>query len=70
VSELSEVKQKLAVLEEKSKNISAALKRIEEKLEEAFVTKTEFAPVKSLVFGLVGIVGSSVAIALLKLLAI
>jgi predicted ATP-grasp superfamily ATP-dependent carboligase len=70
---------RVSVLEERMNNMckqnnldhSEILKKIEEidhKLDVVFVTKTEFDPVKRIVFGLVGIVLTALAGALVKLI--
>lgn len=48
-------------------NISSDIKDINQKLDEKFVTKTEFSPVKTVVYGLVGLILVAVVGALIGL---
>lgn len=52
----SEEKEKASVLIERIDNLSARLARFEEMANKQFVTSAEFWPVKTLVYGCVGIV--------------
>lgn len=55
----------LEKLETDVQYIRRDLDEIKEKLDNGFVTKAEFAPVKSIVYGLVGLILTGVTIALL-----
>ena len=48
-------------------NISADIKDINDKLEKNFITKTEFMPVRTVVYGFMGLVLTVVVLALLGL---
>jgi uncharacterized membrane protein YecN with MAPEG domain len=49
---------------ERIASLEATLKALQEQVKE-FVTKDQFLPVKLIVYGLIGIVGSSVVVSLL-----
>lgn len=56
-----------ARLDERMKNVEALCQHIDAKLDGSYVTRTEFTPVKNLVYGcagimLIGVVGALVAL--------
>lgn len=46
----------LSRLDERTLNISVALKKLSEDISSKYVTKEEFGPVKSIVYGMVGFI--------------
>jgi len=58
----------LAVLAEKMDSLNSRIGRVEEKLDNGFVTNEAFWPVKTIVYGGAGIVGSAVLLGVLGLL--
>jgi thiosulfate reductase cytochrome b subunit len=55
-------------MQEQIVGIKDTVERIEQKLENKYVSKEEFAPIKRLVYGCVSIILSSVVLALVALI--
>lgn len=51
---------KLAVMANDIKHINSDVKEIKEKLEETYITKAEFLPIRNLVYGLVALILTAV----------
>ena len=64
---MSSEETKVAVMQEQIIGIKNTVERIESKLENKYVSKEEFAPIKKLVYGCVSIILSSVVIAVIAL---
>ena len=64
---LTETKVLFARIDERTKNLEKELKSISTKLDRDYVTKEEFDPVKTAVYGLIGIILITVVGYLLKL---
>lgn len=59
---------KIAVMQEQIMGIKDTVERIEQKLENKYVSKEEFQPIKRLVYGCVSIILSSVIVAMVALI--
>lgn len=57
----------IAVIATKVEAIEQSVQNIEEKLEGHYVTKEEFDPIKRLVYGVVGLILTSVVVAVLTI---
>ena len=66
-SALGRIEEKMTALEHQIVDLKTQLKDMNEHITAQFVTKVEFAPIKALVFGLVGLILLSVVGALLML---
>ena len=56
-NEISHIKKEVDSL---SSQITTGFKSVNDKLDDQFVTKTEFLPVKNIAFGMLGIIGIAV----------
>jgi hypothetical protein len=63
----NDLNTKLEVALEQLRTVKAAVERIEEKLERNYVTVEAFTPVRNIVFGLVGLILTSVVGGLIAL---
>ena len=64
---MHELKEKLARIDERTIHIEATLDRLQADINNKYVSKNEFAPVKSIVYGLVALILTSVAAAVVAL---
>jgi hypothetical protein len=60
--------ERLATIEERTKSILYDIKEIKHDMDNRYVSKEEFEPIKMLVYGLVGMIMSSVIMGLILLL--
>ena len=65
-----EMKNLIKTNSDDHKDILEKIECISEKLDEAFVTKIEFTPVKNIVYGLVGLLLTGIIVALIRLVII
>ena len=65
-----EMKNLIKTNSDDHKDILEKIDGIDEKLDKAFVTKIEFTPVKNVVYGLVGLLLTTVVVALVRLVLI
>jgi hypothetical protein len=64
---LSDLRYDIGMVSESVKYIKEKVEKIEEKLEKDYVTQEAFAPVKNVVYGLVGLILVAVIVAVLAL---
>ncbi len=65
-----EMKNLIQTNSDDHRDILEKIECISKKLDDAFVTKIEFTPVKNVVYGLVGLLLTSVIVALIRLILI
>jgi len=63
----TETKVLLARIDERTKNLEKELKEISEKLDKDYVSRDEFAPIKKIVYGMVGVILLAAAVAMVNL---
>jgi len=59
--------EKLARIDERTLNIQESLQRVEMELSQNYVSKSEFAPIRLIVYGMVGLVLTAVVGAVITL---
>ena len=64
---LTETKVLLARIDERTKNLEKELKEISEKLDKDYVSRDEFAPIKKIVYGMVGVILLAAVVAMVNL---
>lgn len=65
---MPEDKVNLALIEQDLKYIKDSVKEIKNSLDKNYVTIDQFAPVKSIVYGMVGLILTSIVVAMLTLI--
>ena len=63
----TETKVLLARIDERTKNLEKELKEISEKLDKDYVSRDEFAPIKKIVYGMVGVILLAAVVAMVNL---
>lgn len=66
--EIETIDAKIARIDERTANLVTDVSEIKHKIESHYVTQEEFKPVKSIVYGLVGLILTTVIMALLYLI--
>lgn len=64
---MDELKEQIARIDERTTHIKGSVDKIEKSLTSQYVTKSEFAPVRLLVYTIVGVVLTSVVTGLVAL---